>query len=81
MVQNSFAKSLVFLILSTIKFFLNFLLDFQLRTMKKIVHQTLQNYSRGLVDMKDSLIKVTTVLTVWCAQLFQENLPQSSVKF
>ena len=27
------------------------------------------------------LIKATTALTVWCTQLFQENLLQSSVKF
>ena len=31
--------------------------------------------------MKDSLIKITTALTVCCAQLFQENSLQSSVKF
>ena len=31
--------------------------------------------------MKDSLIKVTTASTVWYAQLFEENLLQSSVKF
>ena len=37
--------------------------------------------SAGLADMKDSLIKVKTALTVWCAQLFKENVLQSSVKF
>ena len=37
--------------------------------------------SSGLANMKDSLIKIKIALTVWCAQLFTENMLPSSVKF